>query len=272
VARHLRGFGLHPVLITRTGNDALRDELFAEMARLDMDTSGIQCDPLHPTGQVKVHIENGDHTFEILSQQAYDHIHPGVTHMITMAVKPDIVYFGTLAQRNIDSRLALDNLLNDGKSPRFLDINLRSPWYDKHTIRRSLLRADIVKMNSHELAIISNLLRLPGVSDDERVINLINRFNLDSVLVSCGVVGAWLMNSKQEIFSAPGHPIGKRLVDTVGAGDGFAAIHILGILLGWPTKLMLERGNQFAASLCEISGAAPASTDFYEPFRSDWNV
>jgi len=271
VARHLRAFGLHPILITRTGNDALKDELLAEMARLDMDTSGVQCDPVYPTGQVKVHIENGEHLFEILPDQAYDYIHPGITHMVTMAAKPDIVYYGTLAQRNIGSRLALDNFLNDGKSPRFLDINLRPPWYDKHTIRRSLLRADIVKMNEQELVILTGLLRLPGKTPQEQVTALINRFNLNCVLVTCGIHGAWLVNNKEEMFMAPGHPLGNKLADTVGAGDGFAAIYMLGTVLNWPTETTLARANEFAASLCSIRGAAPASGDFYIPFKLEWD-
>ncbi|GAO35986.1 carbohydrate kinase [Sulfuricella sp. T08] len=45
VTRHLQAFGLHPVLITRTGNDALREELLASMARFGMDALHQATDP-----------------------------------------------------------------------------------------------------------------------------------------------------------------------------------------------------------------------------------
>jgi len=271
VARHLRAFGLNPLLISRTGNDRLQQELLGDMARLGMDASGIQSDPLYPTGQVQVHMQGSEHRFDILADQAYDHIHSGVTHLITMALKPDVVYFGTLVQRSTTSRLALDSFLNDAGSPRFLDINLRAPWYDKHIIRRSLLRADMLKLNDQELAILADLLRLPGKTAQEQVITLIQRFKLESVVVTCGMYGAWLINRDQEHFSAPGHPVGNGVADSVGAGDGFAAVYLLGTLLNWPADILLARANQFAAAICRIRGAAPTSADFYTPFLLEWD-
>ena len=91
VARHLQAFGLHPVMITRTGNDALRTQFLQEMQRLKMDVSGLQIDAIYPTGQVKVKLTSDGHQFEILEDQAYDHIHAGITHMVTMSLKPEMV-------------------------------------------------------------------------------------------------------------------------------------------------------------------------------------
>lgn len=272
VARHLQAFGLHPVMITRIGQDDLGHELLDEMQRLGMDTSGVQVDPFNPTGQVKVHISPKGHQFEILPSQAYDYIHAGVTHMVTMATKPDLVYFGTLAQRNMESRLAVDNFLNYGTSPRFLDINLRDPWYDKHTVRRSLLRADLVKLNNEELATLVKMLRLPGRTPHEHAAALIKRFNLDLLLVTEGVQGGWLMNGAGQVITVDGTEPPKTFVDTVGAGDAFASAFILGILKGWPADVTLARANQFAAALCGVRGAAPASMEFYAPYKQEWQL
>lgn len=270
VARHLQAFGLRPVMITRIGQDDLGRELLDAMQRLGMDTSGVQIDPSYPTGQVKVHLGEQGHEFEILPSQAYDYINAGVTHMVTMATKPALVYFGTLAQRNMESRLALDNFLNYGTSPRFLDINLREPWYDKHTIRRSLLRADIVKLNNEELATLATMLRLPGRTSQEHAAALIKRFNLDLMLVTEGEQGGWLMEHDGQVASVPGATAPKVFIDTVGAGDAFAATFILGMLMGWPVSLGLSRANQFAAALCGVRGAAPSDTTFYAPFLQEW--
>lgn len=272
VARHLRAFGMHPVLITRTGNDAMRGQLLAAMDRFDMDTLGVQCDPAHPTGQVVVHMEQNRHSFEILPGQAYDFIHTGVTRMIALSTQPELVYFGTLAQRHKVSRRALNTLLQSIDAPRMLDLNLRDPWYDLPTVRRALQRADIVKMNEDELAVLATQLRLPGKSALEHANSMIHLFSLQRVLVTCGAKGAWQLNADGTEVHVEGVEKHIRVVDTVGAGDGFAAVFIVGSLLGWPVALSLSRANAFAASLCGIRGAIPASQDFYAPFLEAWKL
>lgn len=272
VARHLKAFGLHPVIITRTGSDALRDDLLKEMDRLGLDTSGVQRDPVYPTGRVQVHLEEGGHRFEILPDQAYDHIHAGMTHMMMLSLKPVLAYFGTLAQRGMESRLALDKFLNAAKCPRFLDINLRKSWYSKHTIRRSLLRADIVKMNEEELDIVASYFKLNGETPQKSAANLLRQFNLQQLLITCGEKGAWQINRKAEVVSAESVSLSQPIVDTVGAGDAFASILIIGLLNHWEPSVMLQRANQFASALCTVRGGAPQQLDFYIPFKVEWNL
>ena len=264
VARHLRRFGLNSMMITSTGNDALGSQLLAEMARLGMDVSGVQCDPEHPTGQVIVHMDGAGHRFEILPDQAYDHIRADALP----AAEPALVYFGTLAQRSPESRDALDAFLGNSNSPRFLDINLRQPWYDRNTIEHSLLRADILKINDEELSLVAGMLQLSGAAEQQAA-TLLGRFSLDCVLVTCGARGAWLLTGDgEEIRAAAKSTI--PLADTVGAGDAFAAVFILGILHQWPAETTLDRANEFAAAICAIRGAAPDEDDFYAPFLRGW--
>lgn len=91
VARHLRAFGLHPTLISRTGNDEYRNIVLAAMAYFGMETLGVQCDPTHPTGKVRVHVGKEGHRFEILPDQAYDFINPTITRMVTLSAQADLV-------------------------------------------------------------------------------------------------------------------------------------------------------------------------------------
>jgi len=272
VARHLQAFGLHPVLITRTGNDELREELLASMAGFGMDTLGVQCDLLHPTGQVVVHLEQTGHRFEISPDQAYDFIHAGVTHMVALSIQPDLIYFGTLAQRHKVSRRALDSLFRSVGAPRLLDINLRAPWYDKQILRRSLHSANLVKMNDAELAEIARLLKLPGDGPVAQATSLLKQFSLERVLVTCGAEGAWQVTADGMELRAEGSPPTGGLIDTVGAGDGFAAVFILGMLRGWPAGHTLSRANRFAAAVCGIRGAIPDGADFYQPFLKEWRI
>lgn len=272
VARHLRAFDLNAVMISRTGSDALQQEFLHEMQRLNMDTSGIQIDHSYPTGQVQVEMAEGKHQFTILPNQAYDNIHAGVTHMMTISMKPDLVYFGTLAQRAMTSRLALDKLLSDSSCPRFFDINLRQPWYNKHTVRRSLLRSDIVKMNEEELEVVANYLKIKANSPQIKAKMLLEQFELDMLLVTRGEQGAWLINADHEIYESTPQKMQIPIVDTVGAGDAFSAVVMLGLLKGWTVEMMLLRANQFASAVCGIRGGAPKQQDFYLPFKQEWSL
>jgi fructokinase len=62
------------------------------------------------------------------------------------------------------------------------------------------------------------------------------------------------------------------VVDTVGEGDGFSAVCILGAVSGWPLAATLNRADAFAAGICGIRGAVPESAGFYEPFFKEWKL
>lgn len=272
VARHLKAFGRNPVLLTRVGDDALGREVLGTMARSGMATGGVQSDKIHPTGQVKVHLENGGHRFEILPAQAYDFIHSAVARMVRLPLTPALLYFGTLAQRHDTSRRALTTLLHSTAAAKFLDINLRAPWYDEKTLSFSLQSADIVKLNNEELAVLAAMYCLPQDKPQAQVEELISRFKLDQVVVTCGAEGAWQMNRTGKVVEAAASRQLAALVDTVGAGDGFAAVYMLGLLRRWPVAKTLERANAFAAALCEIRGAIPDHAEFYEPYIREWGL
>lgn len=269
VARHLKAFGRNPVLLSRVGNDDLGKDVLGTMVRNRMETSGIQLDRHHPTGQVKVHLENGGHRFEILPAQAYDFIHPAVARMIRLPLSPALVYYGTLAQRHEVSRSALITLLRSTRAAKFLDINLRAPWYDEKTIRMSLRYADIVKLNDEELVVLAKMFGLHGDAQQDIALKLIGQFDLDQVVVTCGAKGAWQINRAGKVEAIEGGRIAT-VADTVGAGDGFAAVYILGALRHWPMAKTLERANAFAAAICGIRGAVPGHEDFYQPFIREW--
>jgi fructokinase len=272
VACHLQAFGLHPVLISRIGNDSLGRELLARIKITGMDDCGVQFDDFHPTGQVLVHLEERGHRFEILPQQAYDYIHAGMSHRIISAICPRLIYFGTLAQRHVISSRALTTLLQNTTAPRLLDINLRKPWYDTPTLKHSLMYANRVKINHEELDALASLFHLPGINRQQKATALIKQFSLDSVLITCGEKGAWQLDRNGKMTDAEGLASSRHFVDTVGAGDGFASVYILGFLRKWPITLTLSRANVFAAALCEIRGAIPGTSDFYKPFIRDWKI
>ncbi len=270
VACHLGALGAHPVLVTRAGKDALGDRLLQAMSERGLDLRGVQRDPARPTGRVKVTETGSGHAFDILSDQAYDHIHAGLARMVGLSSHPQMVYFGTLSQRS-DSRRALHALLGAVDACAFLDVNLRDPWVDADTLRWSLQQADVAKLNEDELARVGDLFSLDGATPQARAAVLLSGFDLQRVVVTRGAAGAWTLDAAGRIESVAGKPLPDG-VDTVGAGDGFAAVFILGMLRGWPLADRLARADAFARALCRIRGAVPDSRDFYQPFIRDWQL
>jgi len=270
VACHLGALGAHPVLVTRAGRDALGERLLQAMRERGLDLRGVQRDPARPTGRVKVSETAGGHTFDILSDQAYDHIQPIPARRVGQSLHPQMVYFGTLAQRG-DSRRALHAMLGAVDACVFLDVNLRDPWVDADTLRWSLRQAGVVKLNEDELMRIGDLMMLNGATPQTCAGVLVAGFDLDRVVVTRGAAGAWTLDAGGRIESVAGAPPA-RVVDTVGAGDGFAAVFMLGMLRGWVLAERLERADAFARALCRIRGAVPAAQDFYRPFIRDWKL
>lgn len=270
VACHLGALGAHPVLVTRAGKDALGDQLVQAMSERGLDLRGVQRDPARPTGRVKVTETVRGHAFDILSDQAYDHIHASLARMVGLSLHPQMVYFGTLSQRG-DSRRALRELLGTVDACAFLDVNLRDPWVDADTLRWSLQQARVAKLNEDELDRIGDLFALDGATPQARAAVLLSGFDLQRVVVTRGPAGAWTLDAAGRIESVDGMPL-EQVVDTVGAGDGFSAVFMLGMLQGWPLADQLARADAFARALCGIRGAVPASQDFYRPFIHDWKI
>jgi fructokinase len=270
VSCHLGALGAHPVLLTRAGKDALGEQLLQAMHERGLDRRGVQRDPVRPTGQVKVSERASGHIFDILSDQAYDHIHAGLARLMGLSLHPAMVYFGTLSQRG-ESRRALRELLGAVDSRVFLDVNLRDPWVDVDTLHWSLRQASVVKLNEDELARISALFALDGATPQARAAVLVAGFELQRVVVTCGAAGAWTLDGAGRVDTVNSPPL-HNLVDTVGAGDGFSAVFILGMLRGWPVAERLARADAFARALCQTRGAVPDSLDFYAPFIRDWKL
>lgn len=272
VARHLAAFGQNPLLISRLGNDALGDRMRGDMTAWSMDSSAVQIDDTHPSGRVRVDIEDNGHRFEILPCQAYDFIDQAAAAAAVRKVTPSLVYFGSLGQRHDVSKQTLREVLQVVPVPRFLDINLRKPWYDKATVDFSLQQADVVKLNADELEELADMFEVGGASLRDLAVVLMKMFGIARLIVTCGGEGAWQLVHDNDFFHAVPGNAGLSIKDTVGAGDAFAAICILGMALSWSVTTALDRANHFAAAICQIRGAVPDDLNFYLPYRKEWKL
>jgi len=274
VARHLQAFGYPALLFSRIGQDEEGKMLRQAMADWALSTIGIQEDGIHTTGRVDIRFEGEKHYFDILPSQAYDYIDAIPLKDCLTNIQPVISYFGSLAQRNEVSKAGLEHFLNANSNIHFLDINLRAPWYDLDVIRQSLQQADIVKMNDEELHCVLGLLGFDSASAEDSALKLMHHYGIKQFVVTCGSAGAWALDEQavkhQLEISTLGQASKSSILDTVGAGDAFAAVYIIGLLQNWPIKQALERAHHFAGAICRIRGAVPENKNLYRSYMESW--
>jgi fructokinase len=278
VARHLAAFMAPQLMLTRIGNDQPGRAVRAEFERFAMSEAGLQIDPIEETGRVLVERSARGHHFVIVPNQAYDFIERAPALAALEAAQPGIFYFGTLAQRNERSRSTLTALLNATTALRYLDLNLREGQYDERCVTRSLQAANIVKVNEAELQTLFQWYfqitpDAPALSADEVRAScqaLLQMFSLDAMIVTLGHRGSVYFSADGAVISNRDNPVPPFVIDTVGAGDAFSAIFLLGKTWGWPLDVTLARANEFAGAICAIAGAVPRDLGLYDQSMLKW--
>lgn len=262
VAWHLQAFGEAPLFISRVGDDELGQRIRRAMQDWELDTTGLQTDADHPTGTVSVHIEHGEPSFEIVEDCAYDHISAaGLPSLPSVS----LLYHGSLALRNRESRDTLTYLLNTHRVPVFVDVNLRAPWWDREATLQLLQHATWVKLNEAELAAL-----VPGeTGTDDRARYIQDEYALDILVITRGSAGAFARTTEGQVFHVtPDNNLD--IVDTVGAGDAFTSVILLGLGHGWSLDVLLDRAQAFASAIVGIRGATVQDNDFYREFAATW--
>ncbi|MET0637711.1 MAG: carbohydrate kinase [Chitinophagaceae bacterium] len=252
VAYHLHTLGLHPRLITRLGKDQRGIDLQRILLDNHIDIGLVQVDPLVPTGIVKASPdENGDMTYDIVTPAAWDEItiDPSLLEVVGSA---DYFIFGSLVARSERSRLTLLELL-DHANIKVLDINLRAPNYTQPLVEQLMQRADVVKMNIDELALINAW--YGDITDTEgQMMFLKERFALKSILVTRGAEGAIVYYDGQWA-SHPGFRV--KVADTVGSGDSFLAGFLYSVINGRPVSDALAFACALGSFVATKTGAWP---------------
>ncbi len=274
VAWHLHGFGAAPLFLSRVGQDAEGRRIEQTMCDWGMDVAGLQRDASHPTGAVRVSLRDGQPEFDILDRQAYDQIDTAQALAALGDFTPALLYHGTLALRSATTHSALIALrrhlaagASTGAVPVFVDINLRAPWWNLPLVNDALRDVRWAKLNELELAEVAgrSLTRETLVEAGQA---WRAHHGLDLLVLTLGAEGAWLLGPGFAHFGEP-VPV-PHVADTVGAGDAFSAVTLLGLLRGWAPQTTLQRALAFASRICGQHGATAADTDLYREFLDTW--
>ena len=111
-----------------------------------------------------------------------------------------------------------------------------------------------MKLNEDELPIVSELLGIVNNSKKFQVIELIKRYNLKLVAFTKGSEGSLLMTPSDKSYM----PTPKlHVTDTVGAGDSFTAVMIVGFAKGYSLRKIHQKAVEISAFVCTQDGAMP---------------
>lgn len=245
--------------ISSVGNDENGKEILAFLKSKNFPVDLIYVDDKHPTGTVTVKI-NEDKTpeFKISAECCYDYITINTDAAKIFEEETDLLYFGTLSQRGEISRSTIESMFGRNKK-YFCDLNLRHNFFSKEMIEKALNVCSVIKINSDELSKIKNLFGLSG-NEKEIVSQLSDKYKIDLTCVTLGAEGALLFDGTEfDEYKAES----ENIIDTVGAGDAFAAILCVGYLRGMDIKKINNLANNFAADICGVKGALPSDDSIY---------
>jgi fructokinase len=143
------------------------------------------------------------------------------------------------------------------------------PWWQSVRLIESIKQAIWLKCNSEEFKIITILAEIQSDDEEEAAWQLCQKYNLDLIFVTLGAQCAWIVDLNGKIWRGEPKPV-DQLADTVGAGDGFSAVTLVGILLNWDINTLLNRAIDFASQICRIRGATISNTEFYQKQLNQW--
>ena len=253
-AYHVSQFGHDALAISAVGNDALGDETLEALNARHLQHLMPRVD--YPTGTVQVTLDDdGIPTYVIREGVAWDNI-PFTAELEDVAQNTRAVCFGSLAQRSPVSRATIQAFLNamPKDSLKIFDINLRQNFYNKEIIREALTACNILKINDEELVLIGRLFEQPGLDIENKCWLLLGKYNLDMLVLTCGVNGSYVFTPGSVSFQET-PPV--EVADTVGAGDSFTGTFVSGLLAGKSIEETHRLAVDVSAYVCTCKGALP---------------
>lgn len=246
VASFAAFLGLKTGLISAVGKKKSDDEIEEELIQRNvvpfLERRNIE------TGEARIRLnKNKVPEFHISMDSAYDHIRKTET-LVNLVENAEFFNFGTLAQRNEDSRNTLMDLLSEVDVTTVYDVNLRKgiPLWES-IVANSLKFASVLKMNEAESAAVR------GAVCCRNIEQLFDKTSLDYVFVTLGEKGAQLYQKNGDTLFVEAPKV--NAVDTTGCGDSFTAALIYGFHEHWSNQKILEFAVGFASKVAQYEGA-----------------
>jgi dehydrogluconokinase len=258
VAIGLSRLGLKVGWASRLGTDSMGRYLLAEMRREGIDCTHVRCDPAQRTGfQFKGQVTDGsDPPVEYhrkgsaASRMTPDDVDAdwlrGARHLHATGVFPAI------SATTLPAAIrAMDVMREAGRTISF-DPNLRPTlWASTEAMRVAI--NDLASRADWVLPGIEEGRLLTGESTPEGIAAFYRRLGAKLVVVKLGADGAYYDSDTAGTGHVAGFPV-EKVVDTVGAGDGFAAGVVSALLEGRGVPDAVRRGSWIGARAVQVLG------------------
>lgn len=256
VAIGLRRLDHQVCYITKLGKDPFGKYLIDFLSNEGIDTSKICFDDCYPTAfQLKERTSVGDpkvayyrngsaasnlkvDDIDSIDMSGFNHFHlTGIFPAISDISRSSMLYL-------------IEKAKNNGLSTSF-DPNLRlSLWKNNDEmvkiINKIAFRCDTVLPGISEGKILT------GYDNEKDIADFYIKHGVKNVVIKMGPKGAYVKTPTQEDY-IEGYEV-EHVVDTVGAGDGFAVGFISGLLEGKPIHECVSRANAIGAMQVMVEG------------------
>ncbi len=246
-----------PVYITKLGEkDPFGEYIYEGLKKEGMDLSGISFDPEHFTGfMLKSKAKSGDpEIFYFRRNTAASNLSPKDIDRISFEGVSHVHITGIPCALSNSCRLATLRLIERAKENQIyisFDPNLRPSLWENEAVMVNTLN-DIACRCDMVMPGVSEGKALTGFGSPEEIADYYLSRGVSDVVVKLGPEGAFVKNAELTRTISP-FPVGK-IVDTVGAGDGFAGGVISGRIEGLSLEEAVMRGNIIGALQLTVSG------------------
>ncbi|OAZ99091.1 sugar kinase [Halomonas sp. G11] len=261
VAIGLSRLGFHVGWLSRVGSDSFGKFIQAALTAEGIDGRYIHADAQHPTGLLfKERAQDGaDPRVEYFRRgSAASHLtvddaqhvdFQALNHLHATGITPALSESACQLSHHL-----MEQARAHGASVSF-DPNLRPSLWPNENVMRSTL---------NELAGRADWV-LPGLSEGQLLTGQKTPYDIagyyldqgaSAVVIKLGPEGSYYRGSldgKEESFTVSGCPVAE-VVDTVGAGDGFAVGVISALLDGCSARQAAQRGNLIGAQAVQVIG------------------
>lgn len=258
VATGLARLGLQVSWVSRVGNDSFGRFVLQQLAKEGISAQGVTIDDRYPTGfQLKSKVEDGtDPTVEYFRKGS------AASHLSVEDFNAPLFYSarhlhvsGVAAALSTSSLELLNHTVRmmkaEGKTISF-DPNLRPVLWKSEAemvskLNQLAFQADWVLPGLKEGVILTGKTTPEGIADFylERGVN--------AVVLKTGADGAWFKTASGEQGAVAAVKV-DNVVDTVGAGDGFAVGVISALLEGKTLHQAVCRGNKIGSLAIQVPG------------------
>ena len=248
-------------LLTAVGADVRGMQAIERMHDLGLSTDLVQIVPNAATGTAIVSVdESGNANYAIQRPAAFDClISDDVLFLRIESLHPDWIYFGTLAQTHPPNELLLYRLVQRLPGIQyFYDMNLRAGHWNPALIQRLSGLATVLKLNESEAETLFQLTCSSEKFSLERFCrHWSSAYGSKIICITLGSKGcAIFSNNTIKLFA--GFTVD--VVDTVGAGDTFAAAFLHGLHQDWSTERTALFANALGSLVASRAGATPQWT------------